>query len=85
MTNIPHDPGLDNSLTLLKEGYTFIASRCERYQSDIFTTRLIATRAYCVMGEDAARMFYEPGRFTRQGAMPPTTRCGSARRNSLPC
>lgn len=27
----------------------------------------------CFMGEDAARMFYEPGRFTRQGAMPLTT------------
>lgn len=73
MVDIPHDSGLDNSLALLKEGYTFIASRCERYQTDMFTTRLLATTAYCAMGEDAARMFYEPGRFSRQGSMPPTT------------
>lgn len=30
------------------------------------------TKAICVMGEAAARMFYEPGRFTRKGAMPIT-------------
>nr|WP_297459142.1 cytochrome P450 [uncultured Halomonas sp.] len=73
MAGIPHDPGLDNSLALLKEGYTFISSRCARYRSDIFTTRLMLKTAYCVLGEDAARMFYHPGRFTRQGAMPPIT------------
>lgn len=73
MARIPHDPGLDNSLAFLAEGYTFISQRCRRYQTDIFTTRLLLKTAYCVLGEDAARMFYHPGRFTRQGAMPPTT------------
>ncbi|HLQ86592.1 MAG TPA: cytochrome P450 [Salinisphaeraceae bacterium] len=73
MSEIPHDPGVDNTRALLQEGYTFIARRCERYDSDIFSTRLLLGTAYCVRGEEAARMFYEPGRFTRRGAMPPTT------------
>jgi fatty-acid peroxygenase len=30
-------------------------------------------RVVCVRGEAAARMFYQPGRFTRRGAIPPNT------------
>lgn len=37
MADIPHDPGLDNTRALLKEGYTFISRRCARYRTDIFT------------------------------------------------
>lgn len=33
---IPHDKSLDNSLTLMQEGYLFIKNRTERYQSDLF-------------------------------------------------
>src|SRR4051812_47941617 len=35
-------------------------------------TRLMLRKAICTMGEEAARMFYVPGRFTRVGAMPVT-------------
>ncbi|HET7315564.1 cytochrome P450 [Salinisphaera sp.] len=73
MQEIPHDPGLDNSLAFLNEAYTFIPERCARYESDVFTTRLLSSTVYCVSGAEAARMFYTPGRFTRNGAMPPTT------------
>ncbi len=69
---IPCDAGLDHTLALLKEGYRFIGNRCEHYRTDIFATRLMMRRAICVTGEGAARMFYEPGRFTRQGALPVT-------------
>jgi fatty-acid peroxygenase len=31
---ITHDKALDNSLTLMREGYLFIRNRVERYQSD---------------------------------------------------
>jgi fatty-acid peroxygenase len=41
MTQIPRDNSLDSTLSLLSEGYTFISTRCERYQSDIFATRLM--------------------------------------------
>lgn len=70
--NIPRDPALDNSLALLREGYNFVGNRCRRYGADVFETRLMLRNAVCAMGEDAARMFYHPGRFTRKMAMPPT-------------
>jgi len=31
------------------------------------------TKAVCMMGREAAEVFYEPGRFTRKGALPQTT------------
>ena len=55
------------------QGYDFIRRRCERFGSDAFTTRAMLQSATCVVGEDAARMFYAPGRFTRVGAMPVMT------------
>lgn len=73
MTQIPRDNSLDSTLSLLSEGYTFISTRCERYQSDIFATRLMLREAICMMGEEASRMFFQPDRFTRRGAIPPTT------------
>src|SRR3954451_25298901 len=73
MTAFPRDTRLDSTLALLSEGYTFISSRCRRYGSDVFETRLMLRQAVCVLGEDAARMFYVPDRFTRRGALPPTT------------
>lgn len=73
MTGIPRDRALDSSLALLSEGYAFIGNRCRRFRSDVFQTRLLGRRAFCVQGEDAARMFYEPGRFTRRGALPAPT------------
>jgi fatty-acid peroxygenase len=71
-TGIPQDGEFDHTLALLKEGYRFIGNRSERYNTDIFTTRLMGRSAICVTGEEAARMFYAPDRFTRQGALPPT-------------
>lgn len=73
MSRIPRDRSLDSTLALLSDGYSFISKRCRRYQSDIFETRLMFRRAVCISGEEAARVFYAPGRFTRRGALPPTT------------
>lgn len=70
---IPRDSGPDSTLALLREGYAFIPNRCRRYGTDVFETRLMLRRAICATGEEAAKVFYEPGRFTRRGAMPPTT------------
>ena len=72
MTKIPREESLDSSLALLSEGYTFIATRCERYGTDIFETRLMLTRAVCMLGEEAARIFYDADRFTRKNALPVT-------------
>jgi fatty-acid peroxygenase len=66
-------PGYDNTIALLEEGYRFIGNRCDELGTDIFGTRLMLRRVVCVRGEAAARMFYQPGRFTRRGAVPPST------------
>lgn len=67
---IPQAPGFDNTVALLAEGYRFIGKRCDALGSDIFATRLKLRRVICVRGEAAARMFYQPGRFTRKRAIP---------------
>jgi fatty-acid peroxygenase len=69
---IPRERVLDNSLGFLREGYDFIGNRCRRYGTDIFETRLLLTKATCVLGAEGARMFYGGDRFTRVGAMPIT-------------
>jgi fatty-acid peroxygenase len=73
MAAIPRERTVDSSLALLKEGYTFIGSRCQRLGSDIFRTRLMGQPAICLFGAEASEMFFTPGRFTRKGALPPTT------------
>ena len=67
MTTVPQGRPLDSSLAFKAEGYRFIGNRCARFGSDIFEARLLGRRFYCVRGADAARMFYEPGRLTRNG------------------
>lgn len=73
MPKIPRDDAMDSTIPLLREGYTFISNRCDALQSDIFQTRLMLKNAFCIRGEAAAEMFYHQDRFTRNGAMPPTT------------
>lgn len=71
MPGIPHDPALDNSLALLREGYAFISRRCDRLGADAFSTRLMLQPVVCMRGADAARFFYEgDDRFSRRGALP---------------
>ena len=41
MPSTPRERTLGSSLALLGEGYTFIGTRSERFQSDIFSTRLM--------------------------------------------
>jgi fatty-acid peroxygenase len=72
MQGIAHDGGFDHTLSFLREGYAFISNRCRHYQCDAFETRIMLQKAVCARGEEAARMFYAPGRFTRRHAMPPT-------------
>jgi fatty-acid peroxygenase len=67
---IPRDPSFDSTLAFLREGYRFIANRCDRLRSDVFATRLMLQRVICLRGADAARAFYAPGRFTRRRAIP---------------
>ena len=67
---VPSDKTPDNSLALICEGYRFIGNRMDRYQSDIFEARLLGQKVICITGEDAAKMFYNPELFMREGAAP---------------
>src|SRR5215207_1229941 len=70
MARPPRDGSLDSTLALFLEGYNFGQKRFRRYQSDIFETRLMLRKTVCMMGEEAARIFYDEGRFQRRGALP---------------
>src|SRR5215207_5494882 len=69
-SSIPREPTADGALSLLREGYEFIGNRCRRYGTDVFETRVLLQPAVCMRGAEAARVFYEPGRFTRKRALP---------------
>lgn len=69
-TSIPQARMPDLTLGFLAEGYDFVRERCAHYGSDAFEARLMGRRTVFCFGEEAARMFYEPGRFTRRGALP---------------
>lgn len=73
MPALPHDPVLDATPALLREGYEFVGNRCRRFGADAFVTRLLLRSAVCISGREAAEVFYVPGRFTRNGALPPST------------
>ncbi len=60
----------ESSLALLREGYTFISSRCDRLDTDSFRTRLMLRPVVCLRGAEAAEFFYGGGRFGREAAMP---------------
>lgn len=70
MSAIPREKTMDGSLGLLRDGNLYITRRCERYKTDIFTTRLLLKKTFCIMGEEAAWVFYCKGRLTRRGAIP---------------
>jgi fatty-acid peroxygenase len=70
MRQIPHDPALDSTLAILREGYDFIWNRCKRFDSEIFATRLLGQRAVCIHGSEAAALFYDTSKFQRRHALP---------------
>lgn len=67
---IPRDRSPDSTLALLREGYDFIGNRCRRYESDVFQTRILLQKTLCLMGEEAATLFYDEKRFQRARAAP---------------
>lgn len=70
MAGIPREKKLDNTVALLREGYPFIQKRSERFDSDIFKTRVLGKKAVCIHGEQAAKIFYDNEYFKREGVLP---------------
>lgn len=67
---IPCDKCIDNMLVLLQEGYLFIKNRVDRYQSNLFETRLLGQKVICMSGKEASKLFYNTELFKRKGALP---------------
>lgn len=67
---IPRDPVFDSTLSLLWQGYPFVAQKCRQLNSDIFKTRLLLQPVICMQGSAAARLFYDAQKFMRHAAMP---------------
>jgi fatty-acid peroxygenase len=72
-SGIPTLPAIDSSVSLLREGYTFISSRCDRLGADAFRTRLMLTPVVCMRGAEAAALVYDSGHFDRAAAVPRLT------------
>ncbi|MCF3943199.1 cytochrome P450 [Oceanobacillus alkalisoli] len=67
---MPRDTGMDNTFKILKDGYMYIMNQQERFNSDVFETRLLGQRTICLTGEEAAEIFYDENKFQREGAAP---------------
>lgn len=67
---VPHEQTLDSTIALLREGYLFINNRMDKYNTDIFVTHLLGQEVICMVGEEAAKVFYDSDRFQRNGAAP---------------
>ncbi len=59
-----------SSLSFVRNGYAFGLLEFRRLDTDAFRTRLLGIPFVVMEGADAARFFYEGGRFGRSGAMP---------------
>lgn len=68
--HIIKDKGFDNTLNLMQEGYLFIKNRTDQYQSNMIETHILGQKVICMVGEEAAKLFYDPERFQRNGAAP---------------
>lgn len=66
----PKEEGLENGLSVLREGYLYIPNRRKIYQSDAVKTRILGQEAILLGGEEAAKLFYDEDKFKREGAAP---------------
>ncbi|HAH49001.1 cytochrome P450 [Gimesia sp.] len=70
MNPIPQLQKWDSTLDLLRDPYGFISRNCQNEQSDLFEARLLLQKTFCMRGQEAAQVFYDPDLFCRAGAAP---------------
>jgi fatty-acid peroxygenase len=71
---IPRTRLFDSSIPLLADGYRYLSRTADELGTDAFHTRVALQPVLCLRGADAARFFYEGGRFDRTASMPPTVK-----------
>ena len=67
---MPREEGIDHSLSLMREGYMYILNRRKSFNSNVFETRLLGKKAICMVGKEAAEIFYDTEKFKRKDAAP---------------
>ncbi|WP_080147073.1 cytochrome P450 [Marinilactibacillus piezotolerans] len=67
---MPIEEGLENGLSILREGYLYVSNRHKIYHSDAVKTRVLGQEAILLGGEEAAALFYDEEKFKREGAAP---------------
>lgn len=67
---LPRDTSFDSTLALQQEGSEFIRNRCQQMDTDVFETRLLMKPTICMVGRDAAKIFYDENKLQRSGAAP---------------
>lgn len=67
---MPKEEGMEQGLSILREGYLYIPNRTHSLQNEIFETRLLGQKAYCMTGQEAAELFYDNDKFIRSGVSP---------------
>ena len=67
---LPRVRQFDSSMALLRDPYRFIGRQCDVHQTDAVEGRLFLRRTIFMRGAEAARRFYDPQRFQREGAAP---------------
>lgn len=67
---MPREEGIDHSLSLIREGYMYILNRRQSFNSNVFETRLLGKKAICMLGKEAAEVFYDTEKFKRKNAAP---------------
>ncbi len=61
---------LDHTLGLYRDPYRYISRLCKQYDTDVVETRLLLQKFICIRGEEAARLFYDNAKFSRQNVAP---------------
>ena len=67
---MPKEKGFDHTLNVLKEGYEFILNRSDKYDANVFETKILGEKTICLTGKEAAKLFYDNEKFKRSGAAP---------------
>ncbi|HEX8549417.1 MAG TPA: cytochrome P450 [Cytophagaceae bacterium] len=70
MTQIPKENPFTSAIALFREGYNFIQNRCAKNKSDLFQISFPGMQIICMTGAEAAKIFYDPQKFVRKGAIP---------------
>ncbi|SHF94220.1 cytochrome P450 [Streptoalloteichus hindustanus] len=65
---------LDNTLSVLREGYGWLPGLRRRHGTDMVHTRVLGQRAVGLCGPDAARFFYDEEHVRRHTALPELVR-----------